>query len=119
MSATLELLDRFKAARALPSDNAAALELGITRQTINNWRKRASQGEPRVIEKMCNAVGVEPGPWLIRMLAERSPHPEDRKVWRRMAKRMTLQIHIFVWLSGALAREAIHWEGLASAVAGV
>lgn len=119
MSATLELLDRFKAARALPSDNAAALELGITRQTINNWRKRASQGEPRVIEKMCNAVGVEPGPWLIRMLEERSPHPEDRKVWRRVAKRMTLQLHVFVWLSSAVAREAIHWERLASTVGGV
>jgi transcriptional regulator with XRE-family HTH domain len=119
MSATLELLDRFKAVKALPSDNAAALELGITRQTINNWRKRASQGEPRVIERMCNAVGVEPGPWLIRMLEERSPHPEDRKVWRRMAKRMALQLHVFVWLSGTIARESVHWEQITSAVGGL
>jgi len=42
MSATLELLDRFKAARAVPPDIAAALELGVTHQTINHWRQRAS-----------------------------------------------------------------------------
>ena len=116
MSATLELLDRYKAVKSLASDNAAALALGITRQTINNWRKRASQGEARVIERMCNAVGLEPGPWLIRMVEERSPHPEDRKVWRRMAKRMSLLLHVFGWLCGATAREVAHWGQIASSL---
>lgn len=110
MSATLELFDRFKAARGLTSDNAAALALGVSRQTVNNWRKRASQSEPRLIEKMCNALDLEPGPWLIRMLEERSPNAEDRRVWRRMAKRMALLVNLWLWLYSVLAPEAIELD---------
>ena len=116
MSATLELFDRFKAAKALPSDNAAALALGISRQTVNNWRKRASQGEPRVIEKMCNALDLEPGLWLIRMLEERSPNVEDRRVWRRMATRLTLQLNGWLWLYGALVPDAIELDRLVTSL---
>ena len=88
MTATTELLDMYRQARNLKSDNAAALSLGVKRQTINNWRMRGSQGEPHLIERMCEAIGLDLGPWLLRALAEQSPAAANKQVWKRLTQRL-------------------------------
>ncbi|NII11357.1 hypothetical protein [Oleiagrimonas sp. C23AA] len=87
MTATTELLDQYRQAKGLKSDNAAALSLGVKRQTINNWRMRGSQGEPHLIERMCEALEIDPAPWLLRALREQS-HNANKLVWERLTQRL-------------------------------
>lgn len=87
MTATTELLDRYRQAKGLKSDNAAALSLGVKRQTINNWRMRGSQGEPHLIERMCDTLQMDPAPWLLRALQEQS-HNANKQVWQRLTHRL-------------------------------
>lgn len=101
MTATTELLDMYRRARELKSDNAAALSLGVKRQTINNWRMRGSQGEPHLIERMCDAIGEDPGPWLLRALAEQSPASANKQVWQRLTQRLGYAVTAAVALAVA------------------
>lgn len=92
MNATTELLDRYREVKGIKSDNAAALSLGVKRQTINNWRMRGSQAEPHLIERMCDAVGADPAPWLLRALREQSRLEANRRVWERVTQRLGLGV---------------------------
>jgi hypothetical protein len=86
MSATLELLAKYKQALAVHADSAAALALGVKNQTVSNWRTRGSQAEPWLIEKMCAAVGEATAPWLLRVQFEQAPDASNKQVWRRVAQ---------------------------------
>lgn len=86
MSATLELLTKYKQALAVHADSAAAQALGVKNQTVSNWRTRGSQAEPWLIEKMCTAVGEATAPWLLRVQFEQAPDASNKQVWRRVAQ---------------------------------
>lgn len=107
MTATTELLDMYRQARNLKSDNAAALSLGVKRQTINNWRMRGSQGEPHLIERMCDAIGLDPGPWLLRALAEQSPAVANKQVWNRLTHRLGYAVSAGFMLAASWAAMAL------------
>jgi len=87
MTATTDLLDLYKERLGYDSDNAAAKSLGLSRQTLSNWRVRLSQGEPYVIERICAALDMESGPWLLRLLSEQADKDVNRKVWRSLRNR--------------------------------
>lgn len=87
MSATLELLDRYKAAQGISSDNAAALSLGLKRQTVSGWRKLGKQAEPHVVARMAHAVGDDPLRWLALVESERAHSEADRRTWVEVARR--------------------------------
>lgn len=59
MTATVELLDRWKARTGVTSDAAAARRLGLTRAAISHWRRRGTQAEPAVILRMCRDCGAD------------------------------------------------------------
>lgn len=86
MSATLELLAKYKQALAVQADSAAAQALGVKNQTVSNWRTRGSQAEPWLIEKMCAEVGEATAPWLLRVQFEQTPGASNKQVWRRVAQ---------------------------------
>lgn len=88
MSATITRLDKFKETRSLPSDNAAALALGIHRATVSGWRKRGTQAEPHVIAQLAAAIGEEPGAWLALVESQRARSDADRKAWAAVARRL-------------------------------
>lgn len=88
MSATLKLLDKYRETRSIPSDNAAAIALGIHRATVSGWRKQGKQAEAHVIAAMAKAIGQEAGGWLALIESERARSNEDRKVWAALARQL-------------------------------
>lgn len=96
MSATTELLDRYKAARGIESDNAAGIALGLKRQTISGWRNQGKQAEPAVLWQMAEAIGEDGGRWLAQVEAERARTKADREAWSILAKRLGAVAALFV-----------------------
>lgn len=88
MTATRILLDRWKAAKSIPSDNAAALELGITRQAVSRWRQTPTQAEPNLVARMAHDLGDDAGKWLALVESERARSDADRKVWAALARQL-------------------------------
>lgn len=85
MSATYELFTRWKAAKKIKSDNAGAIALGETRQTVSNWKERGN-GSVSVIERMASDLGEDAMLTIIAAFKE-SGTAEDRKAWTRIGKR--------------------------------
>ena len=88
MSATTRLLDKYQETRSLPSDNAAAIALGIHRATVSGWRQRGTQAEAHVIAQMAHAIGDDPGKWLALVESERARSDADRKAWAAVARQL-------------------------------
>lgn len=100
MNATIELLDRFKKARGLTSDNAAAGELGVGRAAVSKWRRGDGHPDADSIEAMCAASGEAVARWLPLIEADRARSPAARKVWLRLAQ-MAAAVTLAVGLSPA------------------
>ena len=69
MSATYRLFERFKSHKGFVSNNQAALNLGIVRQTITHW-KNGANGEPEIIEKMAKELGEDPIRTILEAFSE-------------------------------------------------
>lgn len=88
MTATIELLDAFKRAKHIDSDNAAAKLLSVTRASVSGWRNGLSAPKPHTVADMCEGIGADVAPWLARVEAERAHSSADRKVWASLARRL-------------------------------
>lgn len=88
MNATLELFEDWKKARGFTTDSAAGHALGVTRQTVNNWRSRGGNAEAHVIERMANDLGKDPIPYILRAFSEASKSAEAGRSLARMAKKL-------------------------------
>lgn len=86
MSATWKLFERWKTAKSHTSNNAAALDLGTTRQTVQNW-KDGRNGEAHFIERMAKDLGEDPVPVILEGFAEAARDAQARKALQRLAKR--------------------------------
>jgi len=86
MSVSIKLLDKYKAARSLPSDNACATSLGVGRAAVSKWRNGTGHPEADLVEKMCEATGERLAHWLPMIEAERARSPGARKAWLRLAQ---------------------------------
>ncbi|MGN6236985.1 DUF3693 domain-containing protein [Dyella sp.] len=86
MSNTTTLLDKYKKACSLASDNACAVKLGVTRATVSRWRNDLGHPEADSIEAMCTATGEPVARWLPLIEADRARSPAARKVWLKLAQ---------------------------------
>ncbi len=86
MSATIDLLDKYKKACTLGSDNACAASLGVSRSAVSLWRNTKGHPEADTVERMCAATGEPVARWLPLIEAERARTPEARKAWLRLAQ---------------------------------
>jgi transcriptional regulator with XRE-family HTH domain len=100
MSHTIELLDKYKKACSLASDNACAASLGVSRQAISKWRHGENHPDADSIEAMCSATGESVARWLPLIEADRARSPAARKVWLRLAQ-MAAAVTLAVGLSPA------------------
>lgn len=95
MNTTTTLFDRYKAALGVRSDRQAALRLGVKVQTVSNWRTRGSQAEAATIDAMCEQLGEDPMPWLVRVQAEQGgEESRNTRVWRRVALRLGVSLSV-------------------------
>lgn len=102
MSASLDLLDKYKKACNVTSDNACAVQLGLSRSTVSLWRNGKGHPEADTVERMCEATGESLARWLPLVEAERARTPSARKAWLRLAQ-VAATITLVVGLSPAHA----------------
>ncbi|KRC33947.1 MULTISPECIES: DUF3693 domain-containing protein [unclassified Lysobacter] len=88
MSATTRLLDAWKKAKNIDSDNAAAITLGLTRSAVSEWRLNGVQGRAGVIARMAKDLSEDEAAWLALIESERARTDADRKAWAAVARRL-------------------------------
>lgn len=110
MKATIQLLDKYKKAAGISSDNACAISLGVSRQAVSKWRNGENQPDADSVEKMCKATGEPLAKTLSLVEADRARSPSVRDVWLRLAKAAT---------ACALLYAISHLDGQTGAVASV
>jgi len=86
MSASITLLDKFKKANGITSDNACANALGVGRAAVSRWRNGDGHPDADLVAVMCDKTGENLAHWLPLIEAERARTPEVRKVWLRLAQ---------------------------------
>lgn len=87
MNSTIKLLDKYREVCSLPSDNAVAVKLGLSRSAVSLWRGGKGHPEADSIEKMCLATGEDIARWMPLIESERARSPGARKAWLRLASR--------------------------------
>lgn len=104
-STTVRLLDAWKAKKQLPSDNQAALALGLTRATVSGWRHGKSHASAAPAAQMANDLGLNELAVLAAIEADRTFNGDDRRVWQKHGRAafMSLFLGLTVCLPSARA----------------
>lgn len=109
MNSTTNLFDRYKESLQVRSDRQAALSLGVKVQTVSNWRTRGSQAEAATIDSMCEQLGEDPMPWLLRIQAEQGGESSrNSRVWRNVAVRLGVSLPALAILMDGLLDVAMN-----------
>lgn len=83
---TTMLLDRWKAAKAHSSDNAAALALKVSRAAVSRWRHGLNHAEAETAAKMAEDCGLDVLAVLAAIEADRARSEGARRVWSRYGR---------------------------------
>lgn len=86
MSMTYRLFSLWKEHRRIPSDNAGAIALGVTRGAVSLW-KQGRNAEADVIERMARDLGEDPARWAALVMAEQTKG-EASRAWTRIARQL-------------------------------
>lgn len=85
MKSVAELLDAIKERRNLDTDSALAKALGVSRQTVNNWRQGRNTPDPVACATIAGLTG-EPLALVLGIAGEqRAISREEKAVWRKLA----------------------------------
>lgn len=80
-----ELLDKCKKVRSIASDNALAQALGITRQTVSQWRAGKTYPDAVRCAEIAQITGLPLGKVLGIVGEARAISREEKAVWRKLA----------------------------------
>lgn len=89
MNTTIHLLDEYRKALKLPSDSHAARKLGVAPSTISNYRQGVRQAEPRIVQEMARAIGMDEDVAMLRVHIEQEYEARNRSAWRKLLHRIT------------------------------
>lgn len=81
------LLDNYKKARSIRSDNALSVELDVSRQVVSQWRAGDSYPSPERIAQIAEAASLDAGAWVLAVQNERAGGAE-RRALRSVLKRL-------------------------------
>jgi len=96
MSATKNLLDKYRETCLPQNDNGIANRLGVSRAAVSRWVNGKGHPNPKAIEQMAKELGEVTGPWLAQIEAERATTPSDKRVWLRLAATLGTALAIAV-----------------------
>lgn len=82
---TTKLMDDYKKARGLHSDRQLCEALGIGSGNAARYRHGRTMEEETAV-KVCEALGIDAGPVLANLAADRNVNPKVQREWRRIAK---------------------------------
>jgi transcriptional regulator with XRE-family HTH domain len=80
-----EWIDRVKVKRGWESDYRAAKELGLSRNTISNYRVKTPTLDEETAIKVAGALGMNPAGIIIDQVAERSKDAAIRSSLSKVA----------------------------------
>lgn len=83
---TTLLLARWKAAKGITNDSAAARRLKLLPSAVNNWQRGVSHASPIYAEKMALDLGLDVLAVLCAIESDRAKVPAIQKVWARYGK---------------------------------
>jgi len=83
-NSTADYLDAIRAKLQLRNDNALAKALGISRQTVSNYRLRGTSMDDDVAARAAELLGIQPGTVLLDMYTERTRDPRIKSIWEQI-----------------------------------
>lgn len=86
---TAELLDAARERLGLPSDYALAKHLGISHQALYKLKTRNGRLRDELAVKVAEALGKDPGLFLLELHAARTECPAARQALNAVAARVT------------------------------
>lgn len=89
MDAVNQLLDQARVGTNLPSDNALAQRMGVTRAVVSNWRQGRNPIPDERIAQLCAMAKLDGPAWTARVHAERAASPAERAMWKSMLDRLS------------------------------
>lgn len=107
MQTTVEFLDAVKEKHGIPSDNQLAIRLGSTRSSVSNYRGKKNYLEDEVAVKVAALLEIDPAYVMACIHAEREKNQEVKKVWSRMAERLSIAAAL---VAVALIAPALPWD---------
>lgn len=108
MDAVNQLLDQARIGANLPSDNALAQRMGVTRAVVSNWRQARNPIPDERIAQICAMAKLDGPLWIAMVHAERAQTQTERALWRLMLDRISAAAAVF-------ALVALSMPGLANA----
>lgn len=108
MDAANDLLDKVRTACNLPSDNALAQKIGLTRAMVSSWRHGRHPIPDERIAQMCALAKLDGPTWIAMLHAERAQTATERALWRLMLDRLSAA-------AAVVALVALSMPGLANA----
>ena len=97
------LLDKAKVIHSLKSDYKLALVMGVQQSSLRNYRTGKTLPDERVIGKICDLTGDDPGLLLAEIEAQRAKSDEARAMWTDIAKRLSAAAAVGILSASALA----------------
>lgn len=88
MTSTVELLDRLKLHRAIPSDYQLAKALGVTQQTISRYRVGKDSFSDSTALKVAELLDMDPAIVAATAHAERAKSDPERAMWSDLIRRL-------------------------------
>jgi len=115
MDAVNQLLDQARVGTNLPSDNALAQRMGVTRAVVSNWRQARNPIPDERIAQLCAMAKLDGPAWTARIHAERAASPAERAMWKSMLDRLSavaavLALVVFA-APGAARAKAVDSQG--------
>ncbi|HHA2589881.1 TPA: DUF3693 domain-containing protein [Stenotrophomonas maltophilia] len=89
MDAVNQLLDQARIGANLPSDNALAQRMGVTRAVVSNWRQARNPIPDERIAQICAIAKLDGPLWIAMIHAERAQTQTERALWRLMLDRIS------------------------------
>lgn len=84
-----ELIEAAKAAAGVPSNYRLAKVLGVTENTVANWKHGRTAPDDQMAVRLAEMAHLDPADVLPAMYALRTSDPALRSVWARVSDRLT------------------------------
>lgn len=87
MSVTRELLDALKSTNGGLSDYRVAKMIGVGQQTMTKYNKEELPLSAEKVIFICNHLGKDPYPWLLKLRIERAKCTAEKEIWEQALTR--------------------------------
>ena len=84
MENTHQLVAAAKNALAVKTDSEFSRRIGVSRQTVSNWKRGENCMDEKTAAELAELVEIDPRDAVIMVLAERAKTEKDRKFWLRL-----------------------------------